>query len=238
MTRTLPMLLALLLAAVCLAEEQTEQPPRKHFDSAKWRETIDAFKAKDAESPPPENAVLFVGSSTIRNWDTAADFPSLTTINRGFGGSRIPNVLHYMDEIVIPYKPRIVVFYCGDNDINAGQPPVHVAADFQQFAQRTLDALPNTRIVLLAIKPSVNRQDKWPLMADANQRCADFCATDDRLVYLDLADTVLDEAGNPDPAAFTDGLHLSRPVYEVWAQRVTAAIAAIDAAAREADTND
>jgi hypothetical protein len=114
-----------------------------------------AFEAADRASPPPSNAVLFVGSSTIRLWpDVQRDFPDIPTLNRGFGGSSIPDVLLYMDRIVLPYRPRTIVFYGGDNDLANGRTTEQVIRDFEAFASRVRGQLPKAKIVFLAIKPS------------------------------------------------------------------------------------
>ena len=83
----------------------------------RWEKDIAAFEAADQVTPPPKGEILFVGSSTIRLWDLKASFPDLKTINRGFGGSEMQDTTRYVDRIVVPYSPRIVVVYAGDNDI-------------------------------------------------------------------------------------------------------------------------
>ena len=78
---------------------------------------IHEFKKQDSMQFPPANAILFVGSSSFRKWqDVSQYFPGYTIINRGFGGSTLPDVIRYADDIIIPYHPKQVVIYCGDND--------------------------------------------------------------------------------------------------------------------------
>ncbi len=89
---------------------------------ARWEKDIAAFEQKDKEKPPPKNAILFVGSSSIRLWDLTKSFPALEVINRGFGGSQIADSVHFAPRIVIKYEPRLVILYAGDNDIAAGKP--------------------------------------------------------------------------------------------------------------------
>src|SRR5690349_15736461 len=81
---------------------------------------IQAFKTADSVQAPPQNAILFVGSSSFRLWpDIQSYFPTHTIINRGFGGSSLPDVIRYEDETIFKYKPKQVVIYCGDNDLAA-----------------------------------------------------------------------------------------------------------------------
>jgi hypothetical protein len=43
--------------------------------------------------PPPKGGIIFTGSSSIRMWTSLKeDFPGLPVLNRGFGGSMIPEV--------------------------------------------------------------------------------------------------------------------------------------------------
>ena len=124
---------------------------------ARWAEDIAKFKALDKEKFPPEHAILFVGSSSIRLWKLEDHFPGLHAINRGFGGSKIADSIHYADRIVIPYKPKAIVFYAGDNDIASGMTPRQVFWDYQAFVKKVHDALPETKIIFIAIKPSIKR---------------------------------------------------------------------------------
>ena len=90
----------------------------------KWSVEIDRFTTADAKKPPPQGVVVFVGSSSIAAWTTlATDFPGIKSINRGFGGSELADVVFYADRIVIPYHPRLVVLYAGENDLWDGKTP-------------------------------------------------------------------------------------------------------------------
>ena len=100
--------------------------------------------------------------------------------------------------------------------------------DFRRFARRTLTALPDTHLIALSIKPSVTRWAHWPDMAQANRGIAAACAEHNRMTYLDLTETVLNEHGEPSPKAFTDGLHMTAATYRVWTQRVKDELAEIE----------
>ena len=77
------------------------------------------FEAADKQTPPPKDAVLFVGSSSIRLWDLKKSFPDLVAINRGFGGSQMSDAARHARRLINVYKPRLIVLYEGDNDLNA-----------------------------------------------------------------------------------------------------------------------
>jgi len=120
-----------------------------------WEPDIAAFEARDRTAPPPAGEIVFVGSSSIRLWDTQKYFPDLKIINRGFGGSQLADSVRYAERIIIPYKPRLVVVYAGDNDIYGGATSEQVAVLFEQFVRRLRAALPEVRIIYLGIKPSL-----------------------------------------------------------------------------------
>ena len=110
------------------------------FDPKRWEKDIAAFEASDRTNPPPKGSVLFIGSSSIRLWKSlAADFPDLKVINRGFGGSHIPDTTHFAERIIFPYEPSKIVLYAGDNDIAGGRSPEQVFADFKELVEKVRD---------------------------------------------------------------------------------------------------
>jgi len=184
-----------------------------------WEKEIRAFERQDARQRPPKNAVLFVGSSSIRLWKLAESFPDLKTINRGFGGSQLADSVEFAERIVIPYRPKLIVLYAGDNDLAAGKTPEQVSADFQQFVVKVQKALPETRIAYLAIKPSIARWALVDRIRDANARIEKFIAGGERLQYVDVFQPMLGADGLPRRELFRgDGLHLNAEGYKLWAK--------------------
>ena len=184
----------------------------------KWREAIDKFTQADATHPPPRNGVVFVGSSSIVRWSTLAqDFPGVKVINRGFGGSQLDDSAFYVDRIVIPYRPRTVVLYAGDNDLNAGKAPETVFADFKNFATKIHAAWPETRIVYIAIKPSPSRWKLKDKIFKTNALIAAECARDPRFAFADIYKAMLNAQGEPRPELFVkDMLHMNEAGYAIW----------------------
>jgi lysophospholipase L1-like esterase len=189
-------------------------------DPAFFEDEIAAFEAADRAQPPPERPIVFVGSSSIRLWGSLArDMAPLPVLNRGFGGSQLAHAVHFAERAVIRYRPRAVVLYAGDNDLDerSGKTAADVAADFRAFAARVHAALPDARIYYLAIKPSRMRWARWPEMAKANAEIAAFCEADPRLAFLDVATPMLATGEPPARALFVfDGLHLSDDGYALW----------------------
>ena len=78
-----------------------------------FSDEIREFKKQDSIRFPPKNAILFVGSSSFRFWqDVSNYFPGYTIINRGFGGSSLPDVIRYAEDIIVPYPPKPIMTYC------------------------------------------------------------------------------------------------------------------------------
>lgn len=193
----------------------------KEIDKAPFASEIAAFEKWDHQNAVPRDAILFVGSSTIRMWQTADAFPDLPIVNRGFGGSTVADVNLYADRIVFKYKPRTIVFYAGDNDIAGGRSPDRVVSDFQTFATNVHDRLPETRLIYLAIKPSIARWQLWPKMQEVNSRIKTILDRDPRFTYIDTAPALLGPDGRPDKANFReDGLHMNKQGYAAWNRRL------------------
>jgi lysophospholipase L1-like esterase len=191
--------------------------PAGDEEENRWESTIHSFEEQDRESMPPEGAVLFVGSSSIRIWNLVESFPDLETINRGFGGSTITDVNRYAERIVIPYQPATIVFYAGDNDISRGDTPEEVFENFKTFVGKVQSALPKTEIIFISIKSSIARWNLWDKMSSANELIEAFCEVDERLTYVDLGKTILGEDGKPRSVLLMqDGLHLNEDGYARW----------------------
>lgn len=212
----LPATLRLLVASVLLLLI----PAGLSAAPADWAAEIDALTRGDAVNPPAPDGVVFVGSSSIRLWSTLReDFPGIPVINRGFGGSQLPDSVHYLDRIVIPYRPRTVVLYSGENDLAAGKTPADVLASFEAFRRGLHAALPQTRLIFLSIKESPSRERFRAAMREANRLVAAVCATDPRLLFVDVNTPLHDAAGNPRPELFIgDQLHLAPAGYAIWRQ--------------------
>jgi lysophospholipase L1-like esterase len=212
---SLPML-ALLFLLVGLPYQHAVADDKSKVD--KWEKEIAAFEAQEKEKTPPQKAIVFVGSSSIRLWDLKKSFPDLDVINRGYGGSQIADSVHYADRIIVKHKPRLVVFYAGDNDIALGKTPEQVSEDFQSLAEIIHKDLPKTTIIFIAIKPSPSRWALLDKQRKANGLIEAFCKKGERLTYLDVVTPMLGEDGKPRSGLFQkDGLHLNFEGYKLWA---------------------
>ena len=194
----------------------------EQVSSPAWETDMQRFEAADAQSPPPRGGVLFIGSSSIRFWDTLAqDFPGVPVINRGFGGSEIRDSTWYADRIVVPYAPRMIVLYAGENDLESGRSPQQVRDDFHAFVARVRRDLPEVRIAYISSKPSPLRVRMMEAERQANA-LIEADAARLNVQFIDVFTAMLDVHGQPRGELFgEDRLHMNRSGYELW-KRVVA----------------
>jgi lysophospholipase L1-like esterase len=205
---------------------KTEQPPE-----ALWEKDIRAFEAADRTNPPPKDAILFIGSSSIRLWTNLAQaFPGHKVINRGFGGSEVSDSVAFVPRLVLPYRPKLVLLYAGDNDIANGKSPEQVLSDFKAFATRIHASLPETPIAYIAIKPCPARERFLALVKTANRLIREYAASDKRLLFIDTFSPMLNQDGKPRAdLVISDGLHPNAQCYELWASIIRPVLDKYDA---------
>jgi lysophospholipase L1-like esterase len=214
--------IGVVLALLCAlaASAQIAAPASPALDLSQWEPEIRAFEEADRQSPPPTGGIVFAGSSSIRLWKTVArDFAGLPVLNRGFGGSQIREVTAFADRIVIPYRPRLIVFYCGSNDVVSGRAVPDVVGDLRAFVAKIHAALPQTRLIYISVAPNPARwhlKDAW---LDLNERTRAYTRTDGRLSFVDIWGEMLGASGEPRPELFVeDQLHMNERGYAIWAR--------------------
>ena len=191
-------------------------------DPLRFQKEIKRFYWQDAKNSYPQQAVLFVGSSSIYAWKTAQAFPTLPVINRGFGGSQLSDLNYYFDVIVKQYGPAKIICYCGENDVAEKKMPAQILVDFKIFSSRIKRELPRTVLLFLAIKPNPLRWKMWNRMAETNRVIKNYCQNSGLCIFLDTATPLLDTKGRPDKKLFAeDGLHLNPVGYALWNRILT-----------------
>ncbi len=187
--------------------------PINRFDQA-----ISNMEKEDSSRTVRANEVLFTGSSSIRMWSTLGlDFDPIPVINRGFGGSTLPEVIHYADRIIFSYHPKLIVLYCGENDISDGATPEQVLNSFKKLDGMIRAKDSTTKLIFISMKPSINRWNLWEKYQKGNAMIQEYINTKDDRYYLDCSTVMLTEAGEPDPSIFVeDKLHMNAKGYEGW----------------------
>lgn len=195
---------------------QAEVTPRPLVSQVRFAKDIAAFLKQDETQPPPKDGILFVGSSIFRRWTRlTAQMAPLPVYNRAFGGSQTPDVLQHMDQIVLPYAPKMIVYYCGSNDVGAGRSAEQIADGFRQFVARVHARQPATRIFYVSINRAPEKQNKWDIVDAANASVQAFCAKDRRLTYIDVNPALFDANGQTRLDLYLpDKLHFQEPAYD------------------------
>ena len=192
-----------------------------------FQDEINEFKKLDAINPPEKGKILFTGSSSIRFWDSLEkDMKPLEVLNRGFGGAHISHVIHHFKEIVEPYNPKAIVFFCGTNDLTALKTPEETINDFKKFLDLVRNKFGNIKVYVISIKPSVSR-----LYLDEEERIYNnsigvLADEDPFLEYIDVWNSMLNKDGTRMSELYIeDGLHMNKKGYEVWTKLVREALA-------------
>lgn len=212
----------ILLCEVIIAGD-LEKIKEAYPDPLRFEKAVAHYQEEDEKSPPPKNAVLAYGSSSIRVWHPTIteDLAPLTIIPRGFGGSTMYDAIYFADKLVLPYTPRAILFYEGDNDISYNIAPEMIRDAFHIFVDIVRKPLPDTRIYFISIKPSISRWEMWPRMQEANALIKEMCDADPLLTFIDVGKTMLGEDGEPKPEIFMrDNLHLNADGYKLWKESV------------------
>jgi lysophospholipase L1-like esterase len=183
---------------------------------------IQKFREADKLSPPPKDAILFVGSSSFAMWQDVQDyFPGYSIINRGFGGSTIADQIHYINDVVFAYSPRQIVMYCGENDLAYSDTVTGemVAERFKTWFYMVRSEWPGVKITYVSMKPSPSRWLLKERFIEGNELIREFLAEKDNTSFVNVWEDMLNEDGKPDPAIFLDDdLHMNKKGYKIWQQ--------------------
>lgn len=191
---------------------QVQHPP--------FRNDIQLFKKQDSLHFPGSGKILFIGSSSFTKWTDVQDyFPGHPIINRGFGGSTLPDLIRYEDEIIFPYKPEQIVIYCGENDIAASD-TITGKIVFQRFKKLFEDIrskLPAVPIIYISMKPSPSRWEMRDRFIDGNKRIRKFLRKQKNTRFVNVWKPMLGKDGKPIENIFTaDKLHMNAEGYAIW----------------------
>ena len=181
---------------------------------------IKAFRKADSITAPAKDAILLIGSSSFTNWKNVATyFPNHTIINRGFGGSSLPHMTLYAEDIIFKYNPKQIIIYCGENDLTGG-PSITADTVFERV--KKLHQLIRSRykkvtISYISMKPSPSREKYLATMQKANRLIKTFMEQQKRSNYINVYNSMLDDNGNILTHIFlSDKLHMNAAGYKIW----------------------
>lgn len=209
------------IAALMIVGLKYMQAQSFNEDPAYWESDIQKIEARYNGSYP-KDAVVFIGSSSIRKWETLTeDMKPFTALNHGFGGSKIKDSTYYLDRLVFPFEPRAVVLFAGTNDINgiegASKTGEQVYEGFIEFVNVVRAQNPELPIYYISVSPTNARWKVWDEAQKANELIAAYCETQDKVTFIDTTSQLLGADGKPNKDLFIyDGLHLNEKGYAVW----------------------
>ena len=192
------------------------------FEMSPFEDEFRAFAQAEALEPLPPDPVLFYGSSSIRLWVTLKqDFAGLPVVNRAFGGSTLRECVAEMERLVLPVRPRAVVLYAGDNDLDQGVSPEALEASAGQFMSTMDQRLGQVPVVFISVKPSPSRMWNLANIQRANVLIRESLAKWPQAHFLDLYPLMMRPDGGPRHDFFTeDALHMNASGYRMWAEQV------------------
>lgn len=205
---------------------------QQEIDPTRWESAMRAFDEQDRASPPPEGAIVLTGSSSIARWndEAAAALAPLTVIARGFGGSTMQEALYHLDRVALRYKPRAILIYEGDNDTWGRIPEEEIVGNFKQIVAKVHEELPETRIYVMSVKPSVARVDVWPAAQKVNGQLKAIAEADPLVHYVDAVTPFMKADGAVMTDIFIDdNLHFNTLGNLIWGSTIRAALMPLEA---------
>ena len=196
-------------------------------DPTVWDGAMERFAEQDRMNPPPMGAILLTGSSSIARWNdqAAKALAPLTVIARGFGGSMMSDVVHHLDTVALKYKPRAILIYEGDNDTFYGVAEKEIIGSLSKIVDKVHQELPDTRIYVMAVKPSTSRMGVWKNAQIVNAGYKEIAKHDPQVYFVDSATPFLKSDGSVMTDIFVeDGLHLNPMGNLIWGSVIRAAL--------------
>ncbi len=228
MKKPKPSILILLIPFILIGSNSPADKAKEQLDAARierWEQTIRNFEALDKKAPPPKSVVLLVGGSNARRWTDVRDYlPGDPVINRGFGGARLTEVLHFADRIDFPYEPKVILVNAGGNDLNAGSTPSQVRETAKAFIEAVRDKLPDTPIYFIGlpyVKRAYGNPEAEAVVRDFNKQLSGLAQQNSKVGFIDILPAFLGDNGAFKPELFvSDGTHYSPEGYTILARLI------------------
>jgi lysophospholipase L1-like esterase len=221
-------LIIFICSSLCLAQSLPsstpttgKSAPARGFDMSKFiTDKLNAYAKEDAENPPPSGGILFAGSSIFEQWKNLKEqMAPLPVFNRAISGTKTYQQLDYMDRLVFKRHPKIIVYYCGSNDVSEGSTAAAIIDNFKKFVDRAVAELPEVKIVFASINRAPQKKAQWNIVDEANAGIKSYAEKGNRVTYVELNTALFDGKGEPRIDLYQkDQLHLLAPAYEEFAR--------------------
>jgi hypothetical protein len=191
----------------------------------KYTAEVDKFASKPI---PPPGGVLLVGSSIFKRWTNAvSDLAPFPVTNRAFGGSQTSHQLMFFDQVVSPCRPRLIVWYCGSNDIKGKKDPQSVLKRTEEWLDKVKKLDPSTQVLLVSIHrcPQKRKDGQLEGVDAVNRGYEELSQRREGVFYVDVNPSLESVTGKSKAELYLeDGLHLNPSGYEKMATLVKPAI--------------
>lgn len=185
---------------------------------------LERFRLADSITPPPEHPIVFIGSSSFTLWKDMNDyFPGKPILNRAYGGSCLTDLIRDYSITVLPYQPRQIVIYCGENDIAREDTlnPGDALERFFRLFNLVRTKLPNTKITFVSMKPSPSRWHLRDKYMEGNRLIRKFIRKQKNASFVDVWHKMLDDQKEPNISIFLeDQLHMNAAGYRIWKKAI------------------
>src|SRR5688572_13405591 len=221
------LLMSVSLVAVCAAAPAQDTPLADKFEKK-----VLEYEAGDRVNPPPRGAILFAGDSQFFRWKTIhQDLSGYTLINRGIDSFQFRDLNRYVDRLVTPYAPRLIVLHVGGNDVHNGKTPPEVLEGFKTFLGLVRAKLPDVSVIFSSITPGPGRWDEAAVRKETNRLVKEYVATRPDLHFVDLWDAMLTPGGLPREELWVeDRVHPNHAGYLIRVELTRPLLGAPDAA--------
>lgn len=188
-------------------------------DPTFWEKDIQ--KIEDRYEHPKDVDIVFIGSSSIRKWETLAeDFSGYDVVNHGFGGSKVADSTYYYDRLVTPFSPEAIVFFAGTNNIHgmtdSSDTGEAVFEAVKAFFEKSVEEMPDVEVYYISISPTKARWSVWEEADKANQLIKAYAEVTDGFTMIDTTEVLLKDGAPNEDILVGDGLHLNEKGYEIW----------------------
>jgi lysophospholipase L1-like esterase len=190
----------------------------------RWEGDIAKLETLNASESYPEDAILFIGSSSIRLWDNIAqDMSPYTPIRRGYGGARFSDLVVFAKRLITPHQYQALVVFVG-NDVT-GKPDDPTAEQVQRLAQYICRVSrahqPDAPVFLIEVTPTESRFEHWTKICAVNAKLRELALTQPGIHFIATAEHYMDESKQPLKKYFReDRLHQNEAGYAVWSELI------------------
>jgi len=179
------------------------------------------------EASPEHGGIVFTGSSIFQFWTHLSEqMAPLPVLNRAIAGTVTEDMLNRIGQLVLPYQPRIVVYYCGSNDISSGQDAASIIGRTKRYIEILHEKSPNTFFFYTSIQKAPEKRARWDVVEAVNREMERYSREALHVGYIDLNSVLFDSRNNvrenlflpdrlhfrPDSSAYQEFSQIVKPI--------------------------